>query len=69
VRHHLYAWEYQVVQESAGAVQRRVVPTARYTAAVGEAVARRLEMLLAAGTPVRVETPERSSAPPPASGW
>lgn len=57
------------MQESAGAVQRRVVPTARYTAAVGEAVARRLEMLLAAGTPVRVETPERSSAPPPASGW
>jgi phenylacetate-CoA ligase len=49
-----YVWEYQAVQDRAGAVDLRVVPTARYTAAVGEAIRRGLETLLGPGTPARV---------------
>jgi phenylacetate-CoA ligase len=50
-----YVWEYQAVQEAAGAVELRVVPTARYTAAVGVTLRRRLETLLGPETRVRVE--------------
>jgi phenylacetate-CoA ligase len=49
-----YVWEYQAVQDGAGAVDLRVVPTARYTAAAGEAIRRGLETLLGPGTPARV---------------
>jgi phenylacetate-CoA ligase len=41
-----YVWEYQAVQESLEMVELRVVPTARYTARIGEALRRQLEALL-----------------------
>jgi phenylacetate-CoA ligase len=53
-----YVWEYQAVQESLGRVELRVVPTARYSADVGETLRRQLETLLGPGTRVRVETVE-----------
>jgi phenylacetate-CoA ligase len=51
-----YVWEYQAVQETTGATVLRVVPTPRYTAAVGERLRRRLETLLGPETRVRVES-------------
>jgi phenylacetate-CoA ligase len=50
-----YVWEYQAVQDSTGATAFRVIPTARYTTAVGETLRRQLETLLGPETRVRVE--------------
>jgi hypothetical protein len=49
-----YVWEYQAVQESRKMVELRVVPTARYTARIGETLRRQLETLLGPEMHVRV---------------
>ena len=49
-----YVWEYQAVQESLEMVEFRVVPTARYTARIGETLRRQLEALLGPEMRVRV---------------
>jgi phenylacetate-CoA ligase len=53
-----YVWEYQAVQESVGTIELHVVPTARYSAGIGETLRNRLETLLGPGTRVRVEIVE-----------
>ena len=53
-----YVWEYQAVQESVGTVELRVVPTARYSAGIGDTLRNQLETLLSPGTRVRVEIVE-----------
>jgi phenylacetate-CoA ligase len=50
-----YVWEYQAVQETIKTVELRVVPTARYTTAVGETLRRQVETLFGSDTQVRVE--------------
>jgi phenylacetate-CoA ligase len=51
-----HVWEYQAVQPALDQVELRVVPTARYTRAYGEALHGHLERLLGPGVRVRVET-------------
>jgi phenylacetate-CoA ligase len=59
-----YVWEYQAVQREVGAVELRVVPTARFGEAYGRQLEARLGELFGPGTTVRVRAVEQIEREP-----